>query len=79
MPAANLLLLLSPLLLLVVVVGAVAVVALNRAESKDVPEVARVFCATLRRLAERTPLPGPDRPESPNKEISSADPGTGKD
>jgi hypothetical protein len=58
-----LLLLLSPLLLLVAVVGVVAVVALVQAESKDVPEVVRVFCSIFRRLVERVPgaelLPDP--------------------
>lgn len=55
MSTALLLSLLSPLLLLVAVVGVVAVVALVRAESNDVPEVARVFCSIFRQLVEREP------------------------
>jgi hypothetical protein len=47
--------LLSSLLLLVAVVGVVAVVALVKAESNDVPEVVRAFCALFFRLVERAP------------------------
>jgi len=55
MSTMTLLALLSPLLLLVIVGGVVAVVALVKADSKDVPEVARVWCSLFRKLAERTP------------------------
>jgi len=58
MSTGTLLALFSPLLLLVVAGGIVAVVALVKADSKDVPEVARVWCSLFRKLADRSPRVG---------------------
>lgn len=61
MSTTALFILLSPLLLLVLVAGVVTIVALVLADTKDIPEVASVWCSLFRQLADRTPRVSSDR------------------